>query len=76
MKRADADTGYRSFRLYLESIFMYAGSWSLSQELNPVKNSALVELGDVFIPGGFPGRRYLLTLAVVACQCLGYSQGT
>jgi len=53
-KKADPDSSYKSFRKYLETVFMYAGTASLAKELNrtDIKN---VHTGDVFIRGGFPG---------------------
>jgi hypothetical protein len=42
------------FWQYLEMVFRYAGTLSLSRELVPVKNGGL-EPGDVFIQGGSPG---------------------
>jgi len=49
------DSSHQTFRKYTETVFMYAGSYSLSQELKPVKNVNDMRIGDVFIKGGFPG---------------------
>ncbi len=49
------DDSYATFRRYLDSVFMYAGSWSLSRELLPKRDLADLNIGDVFIKGGFPG---------------------
>ena len=46
---------YRSFRAYLEQVFLYAGTHSLAKDLRPVPEGQPVEAGDVFIRGGFPG---------------------
>lgn len=54
-KKATADTTYKTFRSYMDLIFMYAGSHSLEKELIPVTNSNEIQPGDVFIHGGFPG---------------------
>jgi hypothetical protein len=43
-----------TFWKYLEIIFSYAGSMSLSKELVPVEIEEM-KVGDVFIRGGFPG---------------------
>lgn len=51
--------GYDSFRAYMESVFMYAGTWSLSQEMKTVPVTDLVA-GDVFIKGGFPGHAVIV----------------
>ena len=45
---------------YLEKIFTYAGSKSLERELVPVRDSAKVQGGDVFIQGGFPGHAVIV----------------
>ncbi len=45
---------YQDFRKYLDWVFMYAGTLSLSKELKPKKIED-VEIGDVFIYGGSPG---------------------
>lgn len=57
---AGADGRYSSFRRYLRSIFIYAGSHSLSRELAPVSDIQRIEPGDVFIQGGFPGHAVLV----------------
>jgi hypothetical protein len=48
------DYSYKSFQKYLDLIYTYAGSASLSKELKPVVFDDL-QIGDVFIQGGFPG---------------------
>lgn len=58
-KRAQPDTSYRSFRDYLESIFMYAGTLSLQRDLNKIKRSE-ARSGDVIIQGGSPGHGVLI----------------
>ena len=47
-------TSYEAYWDYLELIFMYAGTASLSKELRPVKMKDM-QIGDVLIKGGFPG---------------------
>ncbi|MGB5105373.1 MAG: DUF4846 domain-containing protein [Candidatus Zixiibacteriota bacterium] len=63
------DSSYTSFRNYLNSVFTYAGSFSLEQELIRVEDPANVLPGDVFINGGFPGHAVLA--ADVAEDSLG-----
>ena len=46
---------YPTLQEYLKTIFTYAGSYSLEQELHPVEDSREMQIGDVFIEGGFPG---------------------
>ncbi|MDW7695375.1 DUF4846 domain-containing protein [Flammeovirgaceae bacterium SG7u.111] len=50
---------HTSLRKYMTWIFMYAGTASLSKELKPVAISE-VEIGDVFIQGGFPGHAIIV----------------
>ena len=57
---AAADGSYASFRRYLETVFNYAGSASLSRELERVEDLSRPEAGDVFIQGGFPGHAVLV----------------
>ena len=52
---AEWDGSHESFRRYLDSVFMYAGSWSLNRELPPKRDLEALAIGDVFIKGGFPG---------------------
>lgn len=47
-------TDHGNFREYMDNIFTFAGSSSLSKELQPVKPADMM-IGDVFIVGGFPG---------------------
>ena len=53
------DTGLKSFRKYLDVVFMYAGTYSLARELNSV-NIDNLKIGDVFIQGGSPGHAVLV----------------
>ncbi|NVO01480.1 MAG: DUF4846 domain-containing protein [Bacteroidetes bacterium] len=55
IKTANKSSSYDSFRKYLDVIFSYAGTLSLSKELIPVKNLNEMKIGDVFIKGGSPG---------------------
>lgn len=59
-KTAMADSSYSSFRAYLNTVFMYAGSYSLSKELTSVKRPAELNVGDVFIQPGFPGHAVIV----------------
>jgi len=50
---------YPNFKKYLVQIFNYAGTASLSKELKKVSVNDL-QIGDVFIQGGFPGHAVLV----------------
>jgi len=52
-------TSYKEFRKYMDQVFMYAGTLSLSKELKP-KRLEDIEIGDVFILGGSPGHAVLV----------------
>ncbi|MBA4387181.1 MAG: hypothetical protein C0404_04310 [Verrucomicrobia bacterium] len=56
---AGADSSYPSFRNYMNTVFRYAGTLSLSKELvtNTVEN---IRPGDVFIRGGSPGHAVIV----------------
>ncbi len=53
------DTDYAAFRKYMDYVFAYAGTYSLERELKPVPLASL-QIGDVFIKGGFPGHAVLV----------------
>ena len=53
------DYSYRNFRSYLRQIFSYAGTASLSKEMTTVPVPEM-EIGDVFIQGGFPGHAVIV----------------
>lgn len=59
-RQSAPDHGYQRFRQYLDCIFTYAGSASLSRELIPLHPDELIIPGDVFIQGGFPGHAVLV----------------
>ncbi len=50
---------YSSFKKYMTLVFAYAGTYSLERELKRVPVSDM-QIGDVFIKGGFPGHAVLV----------------
>ncbi|MFM7021786.1 MAG: DUF4846 domain-containing protein [Flavobacteriales bacterium] len=58
-KAGEADNSVTSFKKYLEMVFSYAGTLSLSKELKPVALSD-IRPGDVFIYGGSPGHAVIV----------------
>jgi hypothetical protein len=50
---------YNDFWKYMEIVFSYAGTLSLSKELIPVKIND-VQIGDIFIKGGSPGHAIIV----------------
>lgn len=59
IKKAEPSGSYQIFRKYLETVFMYAGTLSLSKELNSINLNEL-RTGDVFIQGGSPGHAVII----------------
>jgi len=53
-KDASYSEDYATFRKYLDMVFIYAGTLSLSQEMKEIPLETM-EIGDVFIKGGSPG---------------------
>jgi hypothetical protein len=58
-KQTTADSSYPTFRKYLDKVFSYAGTLSLSKELNSVKLED-IKAGDIFIYGGTPGHAVIV----------------
>jgi hypothetical protein len=54
VQKAAADGSYANFKQYMTDIFNWAGTSSLSKELKKVEMKDM-QIGDVFIQGGFPG---------------------
>lgn len=59
VQTAAASDSYAVFWKYLEFVFSYAGTLSLSKELTPVAFSDM-EIGDVLIQGGSPGHAVIV----------------
>jgi hypothetical protein len=60
IKTRAPDQSYKSFREYLRTVFIYAGTSSLSRELAKRGNMHDMRIGDVFIEPGFPGHAVLV----------------
>ena len=58
-KTGEIDHSYQPFRKYLHTVFIYAGTYSLKREMKRrcLKN---MQIGDVFIKGGFPGHAVIV----------------
>lgn len=54
IKKSDYSNDYTSFRRYMDIVFAYAGTLSLSKEMQktPLED---MKIGDVFLKGGSPG---------------------
>ncbi|MDH4227809.1 MAG: DUF4846 domain-containing protein [Deltaproteobacteria bacterium] len=64
-KSASPASDEGNYRAYLDSIYTYAGSFSLSKELKPVTDINDIRAGDVFIQGGFPGHAVIVVAIAV-----------
>ena len=53
------DYSYTNFTKYMEMIFNYCGTFSLSKEMK-TKEISEIQIGDVFIQGGFPGHAVIV----------------
>lgn len=59
VKNAKPSNTYETFRKYMDMVFNYAGTLSLSKELKS-KSITDMQIGDVFIQGGSPGHAVLV----------------
>lgn len=59
-KTAGNDRSHASLMAYLGTVFSYAGTASLAQELQPVEDIHDMQIGDVLIQGGFPGHAVIV----------------
>lgn len=54
----------KEYTSFMEFMFSYCGTYSLSKQLKPVNDSRSIQPGDVFVYGGFPG--HAVTVMAVA----------
>ena len=54
------DRSYTNFKKYLQNIYTFAGTASLEKELQKVGSIKDIQIGDVFIKGGFPGHAVIV----------------
>ena len=55
VKSGIVDSSHSALQKYLETVMIYAGSYSLQKELKHISVIAEMQIGDIFIQGGFPG---------------------
>lgn len=67
VKRAEFEDDHASFRKYLDMVYAYAGTLSLSKELVSVPVADL-RAGDVFIKGGSPGHAVIVVDTAVNAE--------
>ncbi len=54
VKKTNFSNDYKSFRSYLDMVFAYAGTLSLSQEMQKIPIEQM-NIGDIFLKGNDPG---------------------
>jgi len=54
----------QEYNLFMELVFSYCGTYSLSKQLTAVNDSRTIQPGDIFVYGGFPG--HAVTVMAVA----------
>lgn len=59
-QKGTKDYSYKNFLKYMQTIFMYCGSYSLEKELIAIDDHNKIAAGDVFIQGGFPGHAVIV----------------
>jgi hypothetical protein len=59
----------QEYNLFMELVFIYCGTYSLSKQLKTVNDTKSLQPGDVFIYGGFPG--HAITVMAVAKNEMG-----
>lgn len=57
------------YKSFMEIVFAYCGTYSLSKQLKPVLKIDSIKAGDVFVEGGFPG--HAVTVMAVARNSKG-----
>lgn len=60
IKNANKDDSYKSFRNYLDVVFMYAGTISLNKESIGVFDSKKIKTGDFIVTPGSPGHAVII----------------
>ncbi len=64
----NSDSSYENFKRYMQAIFYYAGTYSLEKEMRQIPINDM-QIGDVFIQGGFPGHAVVVVdMAVDAAR--------
>ena len=55
-----AEPGTAAFERFLERVYSYCGTSSLSRQLKPVVDFKQIQPGDILIKGGFPGHAVIV----------------
>jgi len=54
----------QEYKSFMDLVFSYCGTYSLSKQMKPVNDSRSIQPGDAFVYGGFPG--HAVTVMAVA----------
>lgn len=60
VKKTGISNDRAAFDNYLQTVFSFAGTLSLSRQLKPVSNLADIRSGDLFLQGGSPGHAVMV----------------
>jgi hypothetical protein len=60
IKNAKEDDSYKSFRNYLDVVFMYAGTISLNKETIGISDNKKIKTGDFIVTPGSPGHAVII----------------
>ena len=60
IKNASEDDSYKSFRNYLDVVFMYAGTISLNKESIGISDNKKIKTGDFIVTPGSPGHAAII----------------
>lgn len=60
---------YISYRQFMDLVYTYCGTYSLSRQLKAIDDNNDLQPGDIFIEGGFPG--HAVTVMAVAKNTIG-----
>lgn len=66
---SDGSNIISDYNSFMELVFSYCGTYSLSKQLKPVADVNSIQPGDIFITGGFPG--HAVTVISVARNSKG-----
>ncbi len=58
---------HKNFKQYINAVFNYAGTYSLSKEMRQIPLNDM-QIGDVFIQGGFPGHAIIIVDMAVQAE--------
>lgn len=70
VQKAKYNDSRKNFRYYLFNIMMYAGTWSLSEDMERISSSE-VKIGDAFVQGALPGYGHAVLILDMAVSQSG-----